>query len=237
MKQISLLLIWLFALAGCNDKKAESRSQAQQKKWLCSWNSKQADLTLSEMRTTPLHEAVYRLDIRSVGRLLTTTSVDIRDGMGRTALFVSTFSGIPDPSKIPYQNITAKVLEQENHKRKEDNRKKSEIAKLLLAKGASIDVQDQYGSTPLMASLFSYERVEPYHLEILKILIEKSSNTNLQDRDGNTALINAVTIGNESAVKLLRAKGADPNIKRCDGKTALDLAHESKSPELIAALK
>ena len=57
-----------------------------------------------------------------------------------------------------------------------------EIVRLLVAKGANVNVQDKSKNTALM---FACDEEE---LEAVKILLEAGANPNLKDEDGETAL-------------------------------------------------
>lgn len=103
-----------------------------------------------------------------------------------------------------------------------------EMVKLLLEKGALIDLQDDWlkydgmpaqsgGNTPLMLSVAE-------HTESAKILIEKGAKLDIQGRSGHTALMFAV--GNTEIAKLLIDKGAKIDIQNVAGETALMIAAE-----------
>ncbi|MGV8827077.1 MAG: ankyrin repeat domain-containing protein [Breznakibacter sp.] len=76
----------------------------------------------------------------------------------------------------------------------------TESAKLLLAKGAKMDIQDKLGNTALMDAV--------HNTEIAKILIDKGAKIDLQNHGGETALMLAACKYPE-VVKLLLDKGAN----------------------------
>jgi ankyrin repeat protein len=103
-----------------------------------------------------------------------------------------------------------------------------EMVKLLLDKGALIDLQDEWlqwdgkpsdygGNTALMLSVKDYT-------ESAKILVDKGAKLNIQNRNGHTALMLAVS--NTEIAKLLIDKGASIDIQSKAGETALMLAAE-----------
>jgi ankyrin repeat protein len=101
-----------------------------------------------------------------------------------------------------------------------------EMVKLLLDKGALIDLQDEWlywdgkpsnhgGNTALMLSVKDYT-------ETTKILLDRGAKLNLQNRNGHTALM--LSVSNTETAKLLIDKGADIDIQSIHGETALMLA-------------
>ena len=103
-----------------------------------------------------------------------------------------------------------------------------EMVKLLLDKGALIDLQDEWllwdgkpsehgGNTPLMLSVKDYT-------ETTKILLDRGAKLNLQNREGRTALM--LSVSNTETAKLLIDKGAGIDIQSKHGETALMLAAE-----------
>ncbi|KAK0113913.1 hypothetical protein ONS96_014763 [Cadophora gregata f. sp. sojae] len=79
-----------------------------------------------------------------------------------------------------------------------------EIAKLLVSKGANVNVKDSIiGVTPLHnASLYG-------HTELVELLLEKGAEVNATTTEGRTPLLEAALNGNLPTLKLLVGKGAD----------------------------
>jgi len=130
----------------------------------------------------------------------------------------------------------------------------------LLKSNSNADARDQHGTTALMLSF----RTE--NTQVLEQLIAAGAAVNARDLQGQTALRLAVDADNTEAVRLLLDSGADPNtpdnkgwtplmnattpevaqalIKRganvnatnCDGETALMIAAEFGSPDLVKTL-
>lgn len=101
-----------------------------------------------------------------------------------------------------------------------------EMVRLLLEKGALMDLQDDWlkydgmphtsgGNTPLMLSVAEYS-------ETAKILIDKGAKLDIQGRSGQTALM--ISVSNTEIAKLLIDKGAKIDIQNKGGETALMLA-------------
>ena len=94
---------------------------------------------------------------------------------------------------------------------------KTAEAKRLIAEGAPVDWQNEYGETPLhMASCYG-------HTEILMLLLENKCNLNVTDYDGNTPLVHATYHNKMAAVETLVEEGCDITFY---GETAYDRALE-----------
>jgi len=94
----------------------------------------------------------------------------------------------------------------------------TEIAILLLDKGADVNAQDNDGETPLHIASFKG------YIEIAELLLDRGADVNARDgwsQSGRTPLHFAAWGGNSEIAKLLLDKGADINAKRWDGFTPL----------------
>lgn len=98
-----------------------------------------------------------------------------------------------------------------------------DMVKLLLDKGALIDLQDEWlqwdgkpsehgGNTALMLSVKDYTAST-------KILLDRGAKINVQNRRGETALM--LSVSNTETAKLLIDKGASLDIQTLGGETAL----------------
>ena len=137
-----------------------------------------------------------------------------------------------------------------------------EIAKLLIAKGADVNVKNS-GKTPLdwaikqnhtetaellrkhggkrgselpLATLF--EAVKQVDLKGIKDFLAKGADVNAKDEDGLTPLHRAALAGHKEIVELLITNGAEVNAKDGDGFTplvfAVDIGHKEIVEILIA---
>jgi ankyrin repeat protein len=103
----------------------------------------------------------------------------------------------------------------------------TEVCKILLNKGANLDLQASNGVTALnLAS-------QNGHKEVVKLLLEKGAKMDLQAKIGVTALIMAAQEGYIQIVKFLLEKGANPNLKDNTGKTAYDYAKNNEIKTLL----
>jgi len=90
-----------------------------------------------------------------------------------------------------------------------------QVVNFLLSKGASIDLSDGCGRTPLMSA------VNVGRISAVKLLLEKGANVDLKAVNGWTPLTSAAFYGHTSVVKLLLEKGASIDLKDGNGWTPL----------------
>jgi len=102
--------------------------------------------------------------------------------------------------------------------------------RLLLEKGASLDIQTDLGSTALIIASWKG------HTEIVKLLVEKGASLDIQNVYGETALIIASKKGYTETVKLLVEKGANLDIQDKNDYTALVMASFNGHTEIVKLL-
>lgn len=105
-----------------------------------------------------------------------------------------------------------------------------EVVKVLLAKGAKIDVQAKDGVTALI------QACQDGHAEIVQALLDHGAQIDIQKDDGWTALMVAAQNGFEGIVKALLASGADINHQTKDGWTALILSAQNGHKTVVQTL-
>lgn len=103
-----------------------------------------------------------------------------------------------------------------------------DLLELLVDNQVSLDIQDDFGVTPLMLAIQLNKN------DISDYLITKGTDLNKKDFMGNTALMKAVEKGSESVVESLIGRKADKNIVNDLGQRAVDLA---SNPDIIELLK
>lgn len=72
-----------------------------------------------------------------------------------------------------------------------------DIAKLLIAQGANVNVQDTYGNTPLILA------VKLNNIDLVKLLLEKNADISLKDNEEYDALDWAEYLGFSSIIELI----------------------------------
>jgi ankyrin repeat protein len=93
-----------------------------------------------------------------------------------------------------------------------------EMVKLLVERGADVNLQNENGTTPLIKACFNE------FFEIAKYLVENNADINRSDKEGFTPLMFAAGKGNEKLSEYLIDRSADINSENRDGITALFLA-------------
>jgi ankyrin repeat protein len=111
------------------------------------------------------------------------------------------------------------------------------VAKELLKRGATVDLPDGEGDTPLFLLLLlpPVDAANSGHHDVLLLLLEYSANPDLQDVDGTTALMLAAHEGHEAFANALLRANANTELRDKDGRTARQHA-EAKGHTAIAEL-
>lgn len=92
----------------------------------------------------------------------------------------------------------------------------TDIAPLLIDLGANVNNVNVEGCTPLMFAV-----AQMRDIETISSIIERGASVNIKRSDGNTALIDAVRIGYEDAIKILLDANAQTNAINDEGWSAL----------------
>jgi len=94
----------------------------------------------------------------------------------------------------------------------------SEVARVLLERGADTETRDNETYSPLDRSSVNG------HVEVVRVLLENHADLNFLDENNWTALHLASRSGHVAVARVLLGNGADPNAKKWDNGTPLHLA-------------
>ena len=100
------------------------------------------------------------------------------------------------------------------------------LARLLLSRGAGVDIRDEQGLTPLLSAAPAS----------VKLLADKGADLSAQDKQGNSALHWAVYRKGYELADLLIALGTPLDLQNSAGKTPLHHAIMSLDPKMVQLL-
>jgi ankyrin repeat protein len=104
------------------------------------------------------------------------------------------------------------------------------IVQILLNAGADVNTLDGEGNTTLM--MLDEETSE----EIVNLLVKYGAKLDIQAKESKkTALIHAAMQDNYKAMRILIKAGANVNLRDSDGDSALDLADDEETEQLLIA--
>lgn len=105
-------------------------------------------------------------------------------------------------------------------------RNQVEVVRILVHAGASLNVVDDFGRTPLHDAI-----LDRRNMEIVRILVHAGAALNVVDKRGHNALVDALLLGDAAVVQLL----VDANAT-LDGTRALEWAVDKNYIELVNVL-
>ena len=111
-----------------------------------------------------------------------------------------------------------------------------EVVRILIEYDhADINARDVYGETPLHWASIGHNFRDG---SVLRFLLEHGADVNAQNKpSGRTPLHKASSTGLLEVVRLLLEHGADVEVKKKDGKTALQVAVEKRYHEVVGLLR
>ncbi len=104
------------------------------------------------------------------------------------------------------------------------------VVKLLLDRGAEVEVPDRNGQTPLFIAAARGREAT------VQLLLNIGAKINVQDNAGDTPLSAAVICGQEAVVKLLLDKGAEVDVQDRNGQTPLSIAAGGGNEAMVQLL-
>ncbi|KAM4603427.1 cyclin-dependent kinase 4 inhibitor D [Polymixia lowei] len=105
----------------------------------------------------------------------------------------------------------------------------SKVASLLLEHGADPNIQDRHGIAPV------HDAARAGFLDTLQVLVEYGASVNIPDQSGTLPIHIAIREGHREVVEFLAPRS---NLKHANtsGHTAVDVARESRLPDMIDLL-
>uniref|UniRef100_H2ZU23 Ribonuclease L n=1 Tax=Latimeria chalumnae TaxID=7897 RepID=H2ZU23_LATCH len=158
---------------------------------------------------------------------------------GCTALMDAAKKGHNNIIKLLIDKMKASVNAQDNlgrtaliHAFQPGKKPACSTVKLLLARGAVLNVSDGDKKTPLILA------AEKNSIKLLKILMKKDGNdVNAKDKTGTSALLIAVNNNNYEMAKLLCKNHADVNCRDKSGNTPIKVANRNYNHKLVNLLR
>jgi ankyrin repeat protein len=165
---------------------------------------------------TPLHEAIYANDVGRVRRLISPSTVNVRDSFGNPPLvYALTPSEMFEPAGIVSTSKRRALILAEGKAREA-------IASALISGGADVNAAGASGATPLI-KLASGGQVPEAEVRLAEQLLKAGANVDARDVFGSTPLLIAAQRHRSALVKLLLSAGADAKITNCRGQAAASL--------------
>lgn len=116
-----------------------------------------------------------------------------------------------------------------------------EVAKMLLAAGANLNIQNDKGLTPLMLVMGTFEAAQQDQAKesvrsIVRFVLQSGANAEATDNKGKTALFYAVEQNDIPAIDLLLTAGADINHRNNAGETAIFTPAKDGNIDMVKTL-
>jgi uncharacterized protein len=103
-----------------------------------------------------------------------------------------------------------------------------QIVRLLIDAGADVDRRDRHGISPLLQAVG--------WPNIMEALLDAGADVDTATIQGVTPLMSAAAFGEMASVRLLLARGADPNRRDDGGSNAAEIAGEKGEDEIASLL-
>jgi ankyrin repeat protein len=167
---------------------------------------------------TPLHAAILDDDVERARRLISASTVNVRDSSGNPPLVLALrISELLEPAGIvSASKRRALILAQA--------KAREAIASALISGGADVNALGDYDITPLLTLVRSGYAPDA-EVRLALQLLKAGANVDARDRFGSTALLTATQRLRSDLVRLFLSAGADPNIANCRGESAALFFH------------
>ena len=183
-----------------------------------------------------LHAAAERGDARAITAQAARSSVDARDGRGRTPLHVAAYFGRHEAMRaLAAAGADVNALEGDRYDIVTIAAVANDLAtlELALALGCSAkNITSRYDGTALIAA------AHLGHAEVVRMLTKSGAPLDHINNLGWTAVIEAVVLGDggsrhQHTLRALLAAGANPNVADRNGQTPLALARARRFPQML----
>jgi uncharacterized protein len=161
-------------------------------------------------------------------------AVDSRNRLGESALIVVLKSNRPDLAPLLLDagaNVNQPAINGVTPLMAAAHAGQTDIVRVLLAKGAAVDAVDRIGKNAM-----TYAAGEG-HTDIVRLLLSHGVDPNAIYKNDLTALMWAAGYGHAETARALLDAGARPDFVDNRGKSALDIAQESKDAATVLLLQ
>ena len=182
---------------------------------------------------TALYFCIMNGNAKLVPALINSNSVNLPNNYGYTPLHLAIFYSSPEITKILLSsnadpNISDTALTKKSPLHFAVLLPSDEIARLLLGSGAKVDALDSNGDQPIHSVIDNIQS-----LDCLDLLVTQGANINADGCNAFTPLQKAEFLGNETTVRTLLLKGANPNLINTNG-TALLISNRTNPSNLYS---
>lgn len=187
----------------------------------------------SRHKETPLYQAIQR-DRLPVAQMLLDAGADpnVSNWEDQTPLGWAAGAGKEEAIELllkqPSTNINHVQKSGQPPLSRASENGHAKCARLLLAKGASVETADKEGNTPLSLAAAKGHKV------LAKLLLKHNADINAQDKKGNTPLAAAVANGHDAVVRFLLESGADAELADEDEETPFEKARDGRMEGIVA---
>lgn len=226
--KLSAAIVLAFASAACDGRSPETPHNAG----IVAAQTAAAgsDTALEAPVSTPLVQAAHHGDVEAAERQLREgADVDAVSALGMTPLMWSFQPLILLPKTSGDDPAETRAFF-------DRQKRKLQIAQLLLERGADVALVDGHGMTALHYLVLMHGEEQPL-VETLRAFMARGADPNVSNKDRVTPLMFAAFRDRPQLVGQLLSAGADPKAIADDGSTALSIARERGHTEVAEVLE